>query len=664
MNKKVLMVDNDQMLLHVVGRKLERAGHEVVTAENGLSALDIIISFVPDIMFVDLIMPNIDGKKLCQIIRKMPHMQDCYLVILSAAVVELRFDYTTVGADACIAKGSFATTIEYVLSEIDKLDAPRQDKSSKTIVGLHDVYARQMTQELLSKNRHLETFLESTTQGILELFNAKIVYVNSAAAAMFGVPENMLLTLYPPDLFEDAVRVQLESLIKTKNDEPVEIGNRSSITLNNRQVTITKLPVQGDTATVILLVTDVTLRKRMEYELRQSQKMEAIGTLAGGIAHDFNNMLAAIIGYTELSMEFTAQETELYNNLQNVLNAGNRATDLVKQILTFSRQTDTVRKPLQITAIVTEALKLLRSSLPASIQIQQYFKDDLYTILSDPTQIQQIVMNLCTNAAHAMRDHGGILDVGLRNLEVGWEPSDSKAKENRSDDKGTGKIEHLTSPSGLAPGRYVNLTVSDTGPGINPQVKDRIFDPYFTTKEQGEGTGMGLSVVHGIVKSQGGEITVQSDPGKGSTFDIYLPAVETQVFAEIESTEAFPIGNECILFVDDEPPLVEIGQKILECLGYRIVTRTSSVEALNLFRATPDKFDLVVTDMTMPHMNGDKLARELMAIRSDIPIILCTGYSDMISERKAKKTGIREFVMKPLAKRELTTVVRKVLDQT
>jgi len=644
MGKKVLLVDNDQLLLHVIGRKLEQEGHEVVTAEDGLTALSIIISFIPDIMFIDLIMPNIDGKKLCQILRKMPHMKGCYLVILSAAVTEMEFDFETVGADACIAKGDFAATIKYILSEIDKLDAPLKDKHPKRILGLENVYSRQMTKELLSQSRHLETFLESTTQGILEIFSEKIVFANSAAAALFGLPEEDLLTLYPPDLFNKKSRSQVEALLKTENDEPVEIGNKFSIMLGDRQVVVTKLPVKKSTATVIILITDVTERKQIEYELRQSQKMEAVGTLAGGIAHDFNNILAAIIGYAELSLVSADEATKLHANLENILKAGERATDLVKQILTFSRQAETEKKPLQMSFIVEEVLKLLRSSLPATIQVRQNFGDNLYNILSDPTQIHQIVMNLCTNAAHAMRKHGGILEVNLENVELATD---------------------LLAPyQDIPPGSYLKLTVSDTGQGMTPDIMDSIFDPYFTTKEHGQGTGMGLSVVHGIVKSNGGGITVQSEPEIGSTFNIYLPAIDMQVAAEPELLETLPTGNECILFVDDEPSLIEIIQEILGRLGYTVVSMSCSIEALDLFRSDPHKFDLVITDMTMPKMTGDILSMELIEIRHDIPIVLCTGYNDLISEQKAKEIGIREFVMKPLVTREVAHVIRKTLDQT
>ncbi len=644
MSKKVLLVDNDQLLLHVIGRKLEQEGHEVVTAEDGLTALNIIISFIPDIMFIDLIMPNIDGRKLCQIIRKMPHMKGCYLVILSAAITEMEFDFETVGANACIAKGDFAVTIKYILSEIAKLDDPPQDKPPKKVLGLEKTYSRQMTKELLSQSRHLEKFLESTTQGILEVFAGKIVYANSAAASLFDLPEEEVLARYPPDLFDKKVHSQIEALLKADNYEPVEVGNKSSIVLGNKQVVVTKLPVKKSTSTIILLITDVTERKQIEHELRQSQKMEAVGTLAGGIAHDFNNILAAILGYAELTLASAEQGTELYTNLENILKAGERAADLVRQILTFSRQAETEKKPLQMSVIVEEALTLLRSSLPATIQIQKNFEDNLHNILADATQIHQIVINLCANAAHAMRHHGGILEVSLENVALN-----------------TGA---LAPYEDLPAGAYLKLTVSDAGHGMTPDIMDSIFDPYFTTKEPGQGTGMGLAVVHGIVKGNHGGITVQSEPEIGSTFNIYLPAIDVQPKVEPELSEPLPSGSERILFIDDDPHLVEIIQEILESLGYTVVTVTSGIEALDLFRSDSQKFDLVITDMTMPKMTGDQLSKELLKIRNDIPIILCTGYNDMISSRKAKEIGIREFLMKPLVTRELAHVIRKVLDST
>jgi PAS domain S-box-containing protein len=399
---------------------------------------------------------------------------------------------------------------------------------------------------------------------------------------------------------------------------------------------------EGRPATLNFL-RDITPQRKLEAQLQQSQKMEAIGTLAGGIAHDFNNILAAIIGYAEIASLHIGEAEKLKESLKEVMNAGRRARDLVKQILAFSRKGEQERIPVQISPIVKEALKLLRSSLPTTIEIRQDIESDTGIVEADPTQIHQVLMNLCANAGFAMREEGGVLEVGLINLEL--------------DDIVTSLYPNMD------PGSYLRLTVSDTGHGMTPEVLERIFDPYFTTKEKGEGTGLGLSVVHGIVKAHGGTITAYSEPGKGSTFHVYFPRVEREATTEPEATESIPTGHESILFIDDEASLVEIGKQMLEHLGYEVVTRTSSLEALELFRAKPDEFDLVITDMTMPNMTGDKLAKELMQIRPDIPIILCTGFSGRITEEKAKGIGIRAFVMKPLVMQDLAKTVRKAMDE-
>ncbi len=385
-------------------------------------------------------------------------------------------------------------------------------------------------------------------------------------------------------------------------------------------------------------------REKLQFQLQQAQKMEAIGTLAGGIAHDFNNILGVIIGYTEIADLQVPGNNKAKESLKEVLKAGRRARDLVKQILAFSRKGEQERMPIQIGPVVKEALKLLRSSLPTTIEIRQDIKSDTGIVEADPTQIHQIVMNLCANASHAMREKGGILEVGISNVEVGSWDSES------------GYLD-------MTPGNYLRLTVSDTGQGMTPEVLERLFEPYFTTKEKGEGTGLGLSVVHGIVKNYGGTITAYSEPGKGTTFHVYLPVIQGEAeVSGIDEVAPIPTGNEHILFIDDEPALVEIGKQILERLGYKVTTRTSSMEALELFKAKPDQFDLVITDMTMPHMTGERLAGEIINIRSDIPVVICTGYSVRISEEKAKDMGIKAFVMKPFVIRDLAKTVREVLE--
>ena len=407
---------------------------------------------------------------------------------------------------------------------------------------------------------------------------------------------------------------------------------------------------QGRVAQVIVYSLDITSRKRyeeerkgLEMQLRQAQKMEAIGTLAGGIAHDFNNILAAISGYTELAIFKQANMQKTRENLEQVLKASERARQLIAQILTFSRQSEQELKPLELEPIVKESLKFLRASLPSTIRIDTEMTVGSSVVLADPGQMQQVLMNLCTNASHAMYDRGGILTVRLEKVEM--------------------TAEDRTRPSVLAPGRYLRLTVGDTGPGMPPEVLARIFEPYFTTKKPGEGTGLGLAVVHGIVKSHGGTIVTESEPGRGSRFHVFLPLMEsgTEVEAEAEET-ALPRGTERILFVDDEEPLVDIGRQMLEHLGYRVSTRTSSPEALELFMARPDRFDLVITDQTMPNMTGIQLSEEMTRIRPGLPVLLCTGFSLQLSEEKMKAAGIWRLLMKPLSIGQVAGVIREILD--
>ena len=382
-------------------------------------------------------------------------------------------------------------------------------------------------------------------------------------------------------------------------------------------------------------------KKELEQHLWQTQKMEAIGTLAGGIAHDFNNILGIIGGYAELALIEAVEGTRGEKCLKEVMRACGRARDLVQQILTFSRQGGKERKPLQLSLTVKEVMKMLRATLPTTIAIRYDVSKNLPAVLADPIQIHQVVMNLCTNAFHAMQEKGGTLEVDL-----------SEAVIDR---------EHGISRVDLPSGKYQKLTIKDTGHGMSPEVMERMFDPFFTTKGLGKGTGLGLSVVHGIINNHEGAITVSSKVGEGTVFEVYFPSLEEVARDFDVSFVEPPTGTERILLVDDEEAIVSMGRQMLETLGYQVSARTSSVEALAAFRAQPDKFDLVITDMTMPTYTGVDLAREMLAIRQDIPIILCTGFSENIQEDKAKEIGIREFVMKPVARHEIAQIIRKVL---
>jgi len=498
---------------------------------------------------------------------------------------------------------------------------------------------------------------------ILDLAELKFLYASPSVEAMQGYTPAEILNLrldeyLTPESLELAMDALTEELAleETQTADPLRSttleveGCRKDGSTFWLEVTARFLRDEaGNPISILGVSRDISERKRAEKErkklegqLQQAHKLEAVGTLAGGIAHDFNNILSAVIGFTEMALFEAEEDSLLQENMQEVLKAGNRAKDLVKQILAFSRQADQEKKPVQIKLIVKEAIQLLRASLPTTIEIHQKLQSDA-AVLADPTQIHQVLMNLCTNADHAMGNGGGRLEVGLTNVEL-----DAEFADHNPD---------------VTPGSYLCLAVSDTGHGMAADVQARIFEPFFTTKERGKGTGMGLAVVHGIITSHGGTITVHSEPDEGSTFKVFLPAIQKKFDESVENRDPAPTGSERVLFVDDEKALVEMGQQMLEHLGYKVTTRTSSIEALELFREQPQKFDLVITDMTMPNMTGDKLAQELIDIRSNIPVILCTGYSQQINETKAKVMGIKAFVLKPMVMNELAITIRTVLKQ-
>jgi PAS domain S-box-containing protein len=393
---------------------------------------------------------------------------------------------------------------------------------------------------------------------------------------------------------------------------------------------------------ILVTCLDSTERHNLEAQMRQSHKLHALGALAGGVAHDFNNMLAAILGYTELVMEDMPRESLAWHRLQRVLTAGERAKDLVRQILTVSRQQEQQRLPVQLRPVVEEVLTLLRASLPVTIAINQHLNAQVGTVLADPTQIHQILMNLCVNAEHAMRLRGGVLEVGLDEVHV-TEPTP-------------------VSDGTLIPGPYVRLTVRDTGHGIPAELLPHIFDPFFTTKSPEEGTGMGLPVVQRIMRGHDGAMHVSSLPDQGSTFVLYFPCFHKPMETSAVAVEPIPEGSERVLFVDDEESIARLGCTMLERLGYTVTTSTSAPEALALFRAAPARFDLVITDHTMPAMTGETLAQEMRRLRPELPVIVCSGFSHTMNADRAQALGLDAFLLKPFLHRDLALAVRRVLD--
>jgi signal transduction histidine kinase/ActR/RegA family two-component response regulator len=383
-------------------------------------------------------------------------------------------------------------------------------------------------------------------------------------------------------------------------------------------------------------------RAELEKQLFQLQKMETIGTLAGGIAHDFNNILTPILGYTDMALEELPPESNLRFDIEQINNAAHRGKDLVQQVLTFSREVDFANKPIQLQPIITEALNLIKASFSSGIEINQHYAQGIGTVLADPTHIHQIVMNLCTNANHAMMKTGGTLDVKLDAVKI--------------DQRTANKIPNLKK------GDYIRLIISDTGHGMDLKTQERIFEPFFTRKEVGSGSGLGLSVVHGIINNYGGAIVVDSAPGEGTKFTIYLPKYAGDLLESDKSNKKVLKGDEYILFVDDEPEITFMGKKMLENLGYKVSITSDSISALEEFKNNPDKYSLLVTDQNMPNLEGTELASKMKLIRPDLKVIIITGYSDSLSEEVLSETGISEVILKPMILDDFSKVIRRVLD--
>jgi PAS domain S-box-containing protein len=492
-----------------------------------------------------------------------------------------------------------------------------------------------------SEHKYRQLFeLESDALFLIDKASGCILEVNRAASEMYGYSRKELMKMRNTDLSAEPEATR-QATQEELSVVPVRYHKKKDGTVFPVEITANHLDWYGHKAH-IAAVRDISERIKTKERLLQAQKMEAIGTFAGGIAHDFNNMLSVIFGYTELAMDKTAQGSQVHDDLQNLFRAAMHARDLVMQILTFSRQTEQKMQPVQVNLIVKEVLKFLHSSLPSSIRIRSNITSD-GKVFADPTQIYQVLMNLSSNAMYAMRHDGGEMEVSLAEVEL---DTDLKA----------------VHPEAVAE-KYLNLIVTDNGEGIPADMIENIFDPFFTTKDKEEGTGFGLTIVHGIVKNCNGFITVSSRPGKGSVFNVFLPILEVRTTPQDELKGPVPTGTERILFVDDEKLLADIGKQTLERLGYRVTTRTSSIEALELFKAKSDHFDLVITDLTMPNMNGDKLSMELIKLKFGIPIILCTGFSKRINETSVKAMGIKGLLMKPVSKTDLAVIVRKVLDE-
>ncbi|WP_454064170.1 response regulator [Candidatus Nitrospira salsa] len=677
---KILIVDDKRESLYLLEQMLATSGYEVLAATHGVEALETLSTQSCNLIISDILMPVMDGFQLCRHIKKHDELRAIPFIFYTATYTDKKDEEfaLSLGADCFIRKPSepeeLLRHIKYIT---DNMQSDPNNKAHASSCALKEtevlkLYNERLINRLEKKLVELEQETKERKRGetrqseLLRMLEASLneLYVfhfeslkfiegNSGARENLGYSIEELSRLTPLDLMIEFSPDSFDKLLR-----PIRTGEEKRIqfTTIHRRKNGTLYPVEvylerstsESLPAFMAIVLDITERKHAEEAFRQTeqklhqlQKMEALGTLSAGIAHDFNNILGAILGYTELALIKIFPNGDVYQNLQQVLKAGNRAKELVAHILTFSRQVDQQRIPTELHFMVKEALDLLRATLPSTITIQQSLSTQPGVVLADPTQIHQVLMNLCTNAEHAMRENGGILEVSLDHVEI------SRHQESM--------------PPELKPGLYHRLSISDTGNGIPPKIQNRIFEPFFTTKRMGEGTGMGLSVVHGIIANHEGAITVESTLGKGTRFDIYFPQTNEVIESEIEVSPPTQPKQGCILFVDDEEPLTQLGQKMLQQLGYEAVVRTNSLEALRVFRNDPFHYDVVITDQTMPNLTGDALARELLSIRPELPIILCTGFSYTMTPEKATAMGIRAFLMKPILSHELAQTIQRVL---
>ena len=680
----ILIIDDHEENTYLLETLLKGGGYDVQTAVNGAEALEKLKAGGVDLIISDILMPVMDGFQLCRKVKTDENLRNIPFIIYTATYTGPQDEAFAVkiGADRFIVKPcepeAFMEAVRDVTAagihrDVASKPTPMHEeemlklynerlvrKLEKKMLDLEtEVQTRRETEEMLRQTNEL---LDSIVENIPDMIFMKdaeelrFVRLNRAGEDLLGYARNDLLGKNDYDLFPkeqaDLFTKNDREVLRNKDiveiaEERLHVRNKGDRLLHTKKVPI--LDKKGEPAYLLGISEDITKirqaeeeRSKLNAQLLQAQKLESLGNLAGGIAHDFNNILTSIIGFTEIALYDVEKGSKVEESLQEVYKAGKRAKDLVKQILTFARRSDEELKPVKVKPIVKEVLGFLRSSIPTTIEIKQNIKSES-SIMGNPTQLQQVLINLCTNAAKAMEEKGGTLEVELE--DVRFDTYDAVPVQE------------------MKRGEYIRLSVSDTGTGISPEAIGSLFEPYYTTKALGEGTGLGLALVHGIVESYGGKVEVKSELGKGSVFSVYAPVTKKCETYRSLKTEVLPTGSERILFVDDEAILTKLGKEMLQSLGYTVTIRTSSFEALEMFKQRPDDFDLVITDMTMPNMTGDDLAIELMRIRPDIPVMLCTGYNNKISDERAAEIGIKAFAYKPISRADLAKTVRKLLDE-
>ncbi len=639
MPKKILVVDNHPVTLKLLVQLLEKRGYQVLTAESGLAALDFLKTESLDAVFTDLIMPHINGEKLCQIIRGIPKFKDILLVVFSAIAAEQKVDFTSFGANACVAKGPINEMSKHIFSLLDQFDQARFTFLHDQILGIENIHPRQITKELLSVKRHFEVVLKSMSEGILETTpEGRIVYANPAAISLVDIPEDKLLGQTLTALLPKEDRQSIEDLFISTETQPDLVIKDFPLMINNKQILLSLSPITDEKGkTVIVMLNDVSERKRMEAQLLQAQKMEAIGTLAGGIAHDFNNLLMVIQGYVSLILLEIASSHPHYEMLKNIENKVQSGSKLTSQLLGYARKGRYEIKPIQLNSLIEETSDAFGRTRK-EIAIHRELADNLSLIEADQGQIEQVLMNLMVNAADAMA-YGG--DLFLKTADIRHDEIRSKFYVPK-------------------PGRYVMLSISDTGIGMDAKTLEHIFEPFFTTKELGKGTGLGLASVYGIVKGHDGYIDVESRPRHGTTFKIYLPASDKKTPEKTRTINDIVKGTGTILLVDDEDSVLDIGQKFLKFMDYQVLSARSGNEAIEKYQKYHTSIDLVILDMIMPKMGGGEVFDHLKKINPKVKVLLSSGYSINNEVAKILEKGCT-FIQKPFDIKQLSQSIHEIL---
>ena len=663
---KILIIDDKKDNLITISAMIKNLlpGYDIVTALSGEEGIRKAMEENPDTILLDIIMPGMDGFETCSILKSSHETKYIPIIVLTAirSDSKMRIRALEVGADAFLCK------------PVDDMELVAQVKAMSRIKYSEDLLrkenelleekVRERTKDLIAYEKLLNEQL-SFLQILIDTIPAPVfykdingVYLGSNLAfekftglKIENIKGKQVYDIFAPDLadkYNEMDRILLRNGGVQVYEGEVVYGD-SSI----HDVVFTKTVFKksdGSTGGILGFILDITDRKKGEEEreklkkqLYHAEKMNAIGTLAGGIAHDFNNILGGILGYTELVMDGMEENSQLRSHLKQILKAVNRAKELIKQILIFSRENRQIeKKPVNIVIVIKEALKLMRATIPSTVEIKQNIHTNSSIVIADITQIHQVIVNLCTNASHAMKDRGGLLEISLENIDI--REGELLVQECKA-------------------GSYVKLSVKDTGYGMDRITMEHMFEPYFTTKSQNEGTGLGLSVVHGIVKSHGGFIKVYSEQDRGTVFHVYFPRIKTEIQEQKADERPSSGGEGNILFIDDEEGLASLAEQLLGKLGYKVISHTDSMKALAIFREDRHKFDLVITDQTMPKMTGIELARTITSIRPDIPVILCTGFSEYLNEPKVMLSGIKKIILKPFVRKEMAEAIRYVLQK-